>query len=96
MFKDRRARKHGLPAEATVLAVRKRSQLTTNELRDFEHELFARPSDFHLTLGSPVLDAGDPLAAAGLDLDGMPLLVATDAAGNASKPRPLEIRIVRS
>jgi hypothetical protein len=37
--------------------------------------LFVDPAaDFHLAAGSPLIDAGDPAAAGGLDFDGLPLL----------------------
>jgi hypothetical protein len=36
--------------------------------------VFVGAADFRLTAGSPVLDLGDPLTAAGLDLDGKSLL----------------------
>jgi hypothetical protein len=35
---------------------------------------FAGPGDYHLAAGSPLVDAGDPAAAQGLDLDGNPLV----------------------
>jgi hypothetical protein len=43
MFDKRRIRKHGLSAEAMVLSVDKRSHLTSNELRDFDHVVEVRP-----------------------------------------------------
>src|SRR5262249_12473277 len=33
---------------------------------------FVSPTDFHLAAGSPLINAGDPAAAGGVDLDGAP------------------------
>lgn len=45
MFDKKRILKKGLDAEATVLSVEYRSKITSNELRDFDHELEVRPDN---------------------------------------------------
>jgi hypothetical protein len=48
---------------------------------------FADPAngDFHLLPGSPLVDAGDPATAQGLDLDGNPLVADGDGDGSARR-----------
>ncbi len=41
--------------------------------------------DYHLLAGSPLVDAGDPATAQGLDLDGNPLVADGDADGTARR-----------
>jgi hypothetical protein len=43
VFKNRRTRKHGLPAEATVLSIEDKSGMTSDTLRTFVHTLEVRP-----------------------------------------------------
>jgi hypothetical protein len=45
MFKDRRTRKSGLPAEATVLSIEDKSGRSPDTLRSFLHHLEVRPDD---------------------------------------------------
>gem|GEM_PF-3221971 len=52
MFDKKRILKHGEPAEATVLSVDERSDVTSNELRDFDHVLEVRPDN-----GAPPFEA---------------------------------------
>ncbi len=52
MFDKKRILKNGEPAEATVLSVEQRSQVTSNELRDFDHVLEVRPDN-----GEPAFEA---------------------------------------
>ena len=46
---------------------------------------FAGPGDYHLTAGSPLVDAGDPAAPQGLDLDGNPLVADGNHDGSARR-----------
>jgi hypothetical protein len=46
---------------------------------------FAAPGDYHLVTGSPLVDAGDPAAAQGLDLGGNPLVADGNADGTARR-----------
>jgi hypothetical protein len=46
---------------------------------------FAAPGDYHLTQGSPLVDAGDPAAAQGLDLAGNPLVADGNGDGTARR-----------
>jgi hypothetical protein len=43
MFKNRRTRKHGLPAEATVLSIEDESGRSADTMRTFLHHLEVRP-----------------------------------------------------
>ncbi|MCW3021540.1 MAG: Short C-terminal protein [Conexibacter sp.] len=43
MFKNRRTRKHGLPAEATVLSIEDKTGMTSDTSRTFLHVLEVRP-----------------------------------------------------
>jgi hypothetical protein len=43
VFKNRRTRKHGLPAEATVLSIEDKSGMNSDSLRVFLHTLEVRP-----------------------------------------------------
>jgi Short C-terminal domain len=45
VFDKKRILKNGLGAEATVLSAEYRSKVTSNELRDFDHELDVRPDN---------------------------------------------------
>jgi len=46
---------------------------------------FAAPGDYHLTQGSPLVDAGDPGAPQGLDLAGNPLVADGNGDGTARR-----------
>ncbi|HEX6654160.1 MAG TPA: choice-of-anchor Q domain-containing protein [Thermoleophilaceae bacterium] len=46
---------------------------------------FAGPGDYHLVKGSPLVDAGDPAAAQGLDLAGIPLVADGNGDGTARR-----------
>ena len=48
---------------------------------------FAAPGDYHLTQGSPLVDAGDPAAPQGLDLAGNPLVA--DGSGDGTARRDI-------
>jgi hypothetical protein len=52
VFKNRRTRKSGLPAEATVLSIEDKSGHSTDQLRSFLHRLEVRPDD-----GAPAFEA---------------------------------------
>ena len=43
MFKNRRTRKHGLPAEATVLSIEDKTGITSDTTRTYLHVLEVRP-----------------------------------------------------
>jgi hypothetical protein len=45
----------------------------------------AANGDYHLVAGSPLVDAGDPASAQGLDLDGNPLVADGDGDGSARR-----------
>ena len=46
---------------------------------------FATPGDYHLVAGSPLVDAGDPATAQGLDLGGSPLVADGNNDGTARR-----------
>jgi hypothetical protein len=46
---------------------------------------FATPGDYHLAAGSPLVDAGDPATAQGLDLGGSPLVADGNNDGTARR-----------
>jgi hypothetical protein len=53
MFKNRRTRKHGVPAEATVLSIDDRSGRSADTMRTYLHHLEVRPEGrepFHATI----------------------------------------------
>jgi len=53
VFKNRRTRKHGLPAEATVLSIDDKSGRSADTMRTFDHHLEVRPEGrqpFHATV----------------------------------------------
>ncbi len=45
MFGDRKLRRHGAPAEATVLSIEDRSGRSADTLRRWRHRLEVRPAD---------------------------------------------------
>ena len=59
--------------------------ITESNISDVGDAGFAGPGDHHLVQGSPLVDAGDPAAAEGLDLTGSPLVADGNGDGSARR-----------